>query len=63
MDTELIMDALHRDLGRWHRATDDRERLMIMGRMIDTMCDLDPELDLEDARIKVTEMIKTANVN
>lgn len=58
METELMREALERDLDRYRRATHDRERLMIMDRMIDTMCDLDCGLDLGDARIMVTEMIK-----
>lgn len=57
-ETELMQEAIMRDLDRYRRATDDRERLMIMDRMIDTLCDLDPELDLADAQARVRRMIK-----
>lgn len=57
METELIREALERDLDRYRRAADDRERLMIIDRMIDTMCDLDCGLDLDDARARVVNMI------
>lgn len=57
-ETQLMEQAIMRDLDRYRRATDDRERLMIMDRMVDTMCDLDPELDLVIAQTKVIEMIK-----
>lgn len=60
-ETELMEQALRRDLDRYGRATDDRERLMIMDRMVDTLCDLDPELDLVIAQTRVIEMIKGVN--
>lgn len=61
-ETELMNQALERDLVRYRRAADDRERLMIMDRMIDTMCDLDPELDLADAQSRVRRMIKADKI-
>lgn len=62
MEIKLMWEAIERDLDRYRRATDDRERLMIMDRMIDTMCDLAPELDLEYARARVARMIKADKI-
>ena len=59
-ETQLMEQAIMRDLDRYRLATDDREKLMIMDRMVDTMCDLDPELDLVIAQTRVIEMIKEA---
>lgn len=58
-ETKLVIDALDRDLDRYSNSVDDRDRLRIMDRMIDTLCDLDPELDLADARTKVIELIRS----
>lgn len=58
-ETKLAHDALDRDLDRYSNSVDDRDRLRIMDRMIDTLCDLDPELDLADARTKVIELIRS----
>ena len=60
-ETELMEQAIMRDLDRYRRATDSRERLMIMDRMIDTMCDLDPEMDLVVAQAKIIDLLRASN--
>lgn len=59
-ETELMRQAIDRDLARYGDSVDARERQRIMGRMIDTVMDLEC-CDRATAVDKITDLIASAS--
>lgn len=59
-ETELMRQAIDRDLARYGDSVDARERQRIMGRMIDTVMDLEC-CDQATAVDKITDLMASAS--